>query len=202
LEFLNQAAFDDPSSFELATGQNLDPRTSFTDPSGKILFRAQTGGIISPERFEIPEGETLHRFASGSKDALSAMAGGWWVEGHAFERILRFARINELTDPMAARILLGVPPEWQDMGIMVRARVRRPILAWRGLANTVITPHKDGGPMVTMLHQNANSERRLHQLFIPGMADYGGRGLSSEAFSLEGEWRFSKAEALRGWIYV
>jgi hypothetical protein len=202
LEFLNQAAFDHPSSFEMATGQDLDAKTSFTDQRGKILFRAQTGGIISPQRFEIHEGETLHRFAAGWKDALGAMEGGWWVERHAFERILRFARINDLTDPMAARILLGVPPEWQDMGVMVRVRVRRPVLAWRGLANTVITPHKDGGPMVTMLHQNANSERRLNQLFIPGLFPQGGWSLAHEAFSFEGEWRFSKAEAMRGWIYV
>jgi hypothetical protein len=202
LEFLNQAAFDDPASFELATGQDLDSKTAFVDGRGNILFRAQTGGIISPMRTEIAEGETLHRFADGKRDAPSAMAGGWWVQRPEFDRILRFARINDLTDPMAARILLGVPPEWQDMGIMVRARVRRPILAWRGLANSVITPHRDGGPKVSLLHQNANAERRLSQLFIPGMSAHGGRSLASEAFSFEGEWRFSKAEAMRGWIYV
>jgi hypothetical protein len=202
LEFINQAAFDDPSSFELATGQDLDSKTAFTDPSGKILFRAQTGGMIRPERAEIEEGETLHRFSKSSNDAPSAMAGGWWVERREFDRILRFAQINDLSDPMAARILLGVPPEWQDMGIMVRARVKRPVLAWRGLANTVITPHRDGGPRVTLLHQNANSQRRINQLFIPGMSNHDGRSLANEAFSFEGEWRFSRAEALRGWIYV
>jgi hypothetical protein len=202
LEFLNQAAFDDLSSYELATGQDLNAKTSFTDASGKILFRAQTGGIIAPERFEIDEGETLHRFTDGKKDPVAAMAGGWWVERQAFDRIIRFAQLNELTDPMAARILLGVPPEWQDMGTMVRVQVRRPILAWRGLANSVITPHREGGPMVRMLHQNANSERRLNQLFIPGMSDHDGQSLASAAFLFEGVWRFSKAEAMRGWIYV
>ena len=218
MAFFNQAAFDDQRSYLQATGQDLDAKTAFTDASGNILFRAQTGGIISPDKAVIEEGATLHRFADSRKDALGTMAGDWWIERHEFDRILRFAQINELTDPMAARILLGVPPEWGDMGIMVGVRVRRPILAWRGLANTVIVPHRDGGPKVEMLHQNANAERRINQLFIPGMAgaptisipfhsvsgsagDAGG-SLAHEAFQFEGEWRFSKAEAMRGWLYV
>jgi hypothetical protein len=202
MAFLNQAAFDEQKSYELATGQNPDARTAFADASGNILFRAQTGGMISPERAVIEEGSTLHRFADSHKDAQGTMAGGWWIARHEFDRILRFAQINELTDPMAARILLGVPPEWGDMGIMVRVRVRGPVLAWRGLANTVIVPHRDGGPKVQMLHQNANAERRINQLFIPGMVGAEDQSLAREAFQFEGEWRFSKAEAMRGWLYV
>ena len=202
MAFLNQEAFEDQRCYLQATGQDLDAKTAFTDTSGNILFRAQTGGIINPEKAVIEEGTTLHRFADSRKDALATMVGGWWIERQEFDRILRFAQINELTDPMAARILLGVPPEWGDMGIMVGVRVRRPVLAWRGLANTVIVPHRDGGPKVQMLHQNANAERRINQLFIPGMAGTEDQSLAREAFQFEGEWRFSKAEAMRGWLYV
>jgi hypothetical protein len=200
--FLNQAAFDDPASFELAVGQDLRDKTAFTDASGNVLFRAQTGGIIAPERAEIEVGEILHRFADSSKDALGVMAGSWWVQRAEFDRILRFAQLNDLSDPMAARILLGVPPEWGDMGIMVRVRVQQPILAWRGLANSVIVPHRDGGPLVEMLHQNANAERRLKQLCIPGLAGAADQSLARQAFQFEGEWRFSKGDAMRGWLYV
>ena len=219
MAFLNQAAFDDQRSYLQATGQDLDAKTAFTDASGNILFRAQTGGIISPERAVIEEGAILHRFADSWKDALGAMAGGWWIERHEFDRILRFAQINELTDPMAARILLGVPPEWGDMGIMVRVRVRRPILAWRRPCQYGHRPaprrwsqggdappeRQCGTPDQAAFHPR-NSGRTDHIQPVPFtvgnsrlMRD---NSLAREAFQFEGEWRFSKAEAMRGWLYV
>lgn len=195
--FANQSAFDDPASYRMASGENMDPNTAFKDPRGNILFRVQTGGMIAPARAELLQGATLFRFAAGAAGGQGAMKGGWWVAKPEFDRVVRFGQVHDISDPMAARILLGVPPEWSDMGTLVRVRVTDPLLAWRGLANSVVVPHPSGGPQVRMLHQNANSERRLHQLFIPGLAK-----LTRSPFAYEAEWRFTRAEAMRGWLYV
>nr|WP_295660142.1 hypothetical protein [Polymorphobacter sp.] len=208
MNFANQAAFDDPTSRQLAMGVDLNPAKAFTDQNGNVLLYAQTGGMIGPQRHEIMPGSTLYRFASGGADPLAAMAGGWWIAAPEFERVQRFARVHAITDPMAARILCGVPPEWQDMGSLVRVRASRGLLAWRGLANTVVTPHPGGGPQVVMLHQNAIAERRLFQLYIPGLVAKlpSGRfvdsGLAKAAMIYENDWRFGKAEAMRGWLYL
>jgi hypothetical protein len=188
----------------------LRPKNAITDARGNVLIYAQTGGMLSPQKHEMTPGTTLFRFASSRGGGQGAMAGGWWVGAAEFERILRFARINNLSDPMAARVLCGVPPEWSDMGVLVKVRLRGSagLLGWRGLANSVITPHPKGGPDVKMLHQNANSERRLHQLFIPGLSGtlasggYGDTGLARQAFTFEGEWKFSANEASKGWLYL
>jgi hypothetical protein len=202
MQFVNQAAFDESASHALATGHDLNIRTSFLDPAGNVLFRSQTGGMISPEPAEIPPGESLYRFANASAGAEAAMNGSWWIGSRELERIVRFGQINELSDPMAARILLGVPPQWQTMDLLIKVSVREPLLAWRGLANTVIVPHPDGGPKVQMLHQNAIAERRLPQLFIPGLRSEDDWSIAYDVLIFEGEWRFSKAEAMRGWLYV
>ena len=197
--FANQGAFDDQSSYRMALGQNLDPNKAVTGSNGQVLFYMQTGGMISPAKAELEAGTVLHRFAAASAGAVGAMHGGWWVERAEFDRIMRFAQVHGISDPMAARILCGVPPEWSDMGTMIRVRLSKPLLAWRGLANSVMVPYPKGGPQVTMLHQNALAERRLHQLFVPGL---GGPKAIASPFTFEGEWRFSAAEAMRGWIYT
>ena len=204
MSFINQLAFDDPTCFQLATGQNMGARGAVTDGQGNVLFRLQTGGIIAPQKRELAAGDVIYRFDSTRKgNARAAMNGGWWVERDQFDRVIRFAQINQLSDPMAARILLGVPPEWNEMNLLVKCRLKEPLLAWRGLANSVFAPHPGGGPQVVMLHQNANSERRLHQLFIPGLSPQSrGGSVTAAALTFENEWTFSIAEAKRGWLYT
>jgi hypothetical protein len=191
--FANQSDFDAAASHHLARGVDLNGNTAFKDAQGNILFRAQTGGILQPQKAELREGQSIYRFGGSGRGALATMSGGWWMEAASFDRV------NKVSDPMAARILCGVPPEWSDMTLLVRARLRKPLLAWRGLANSVIVPHPKGGPNVTMLHQNANAERRVHQLFIPGLNR---PGLAQDALLFEGEWHFSATEATRGWLYL
>ena len=55
-----------------------------------------------------------------------------------------------------------------------------------------------------MLHQNAIAERRLFQLYIPGLTSkqangrFGDSGLAKAEIVYENDWRFSKANGLRG----
>lgn len=208
MSFANQAAFDDSSSRQLAMGVDLCPAKALTNAHGNILLYAQTGGMIAPQHYEIMPGSTLFRFASGSGDPLRAIAGAWWLAAAEFDRVQRFAQVHTISDPLAARILCGVPPEWQDLGLLVRVRTVKRLLAWRGLANTVITPYPKGGPQVVMLHQNAIAERRLFQMYVPGLSTrlasghFGDSGLAKASMIYENNWRFSKADGLRGWLYV
>ncbi len=202
MTYLNQAAFDQETSYRSAIGEDLSSRGAFLDLQGNVLFRKQTGGIIDIRLRAIEPGETLFRFTGSDRDVLSAMTGAWWVPKEEFDRVVRFAQVNELTDSMAARILLGVPPEWQDMRRLVKVRTIAPLLAYGGLANTVIIPHPDGGPDVVMVHQNANAERRIRQLFIPGLRGDWHESLASRVFQFEGDWLFTRSEAVRGWLYV
>lgn len=196
--FLNQQYFDEQLSRQLASGVDSRPQSAVRDSKGQILFQLQTGGMMSPVKTELRTGSALMRFASGAIAPDIAMAGGWWIEQASFDRILRFSQVHDVPLILAARILCGVPPEWSDMRQLVRVRLRHELLAWRGLANSVIVPYPAGGPAVKLLHQNSLSERRLPQLFIPGLD----RMPIMEVFQFERVDRFNEMDSKRGWLYL
>ncbi|MFV0411431.1 MAG: hypothetical protein ACK5LJ_17565 [Paracoccus sp. (in: a-proteobacteria)] len=199
MHFQNQAHFSDPDSFRRAQGVNLNPKTAFTDRKGNVLFYAQTGGIMRPDRHELKPGTSIFRFGSNSDSTAKVAAGSWWIEREEFDKIIRFGEIHGLSVGMAMRALCLVPPEWSDATLLVRANVVEPLLAWRGLGNSVITPADGDGPLVRIPHQNDFAARRLHQLFIPGL--YNDAQVRS-ALQIEAEFSLSKSEGVRGWVYV
>jgi hypothetical protein len=81
--------------------------------------------------------------------------------------------------------------------LLVRARVFRPLLAWRGLANSVTLPTELGETM-HLPNWNDIAGRRLHQLFVPGLADLP-RG---DALQLEQAYPLDAEDSLRGFLYV
>lgn len=199
MAFRNQQAFDDPASRLAAMGSDLRRSTAITDPQGGVLAYARSGGIIAPSRHEIPEGATLFRFGSRRLGVARAASGAWWLERTAIDRIVRFAQEWGLSDSMAMRMLCLVPPEWSDASLLIRARAVAPLLAWRGLANSVVTPARGGGPAVRMPHQNDIAARRLHQLFIPGLAD---DARAHSALLIEQAYPLDPTEATRGFLYL
>jgi hypothetical protein len=98
---------------------------------------------------------------------------------------------------MTVRLLCLVPPEWSDLGLLVRCRVVRPLLAWRGLANSVIVRKSDNLGSVNLPAPNEIAARRLHQLFVPGLAGAGG-----DAISISAHWTFTAEDSMRGWLYL
>lgn len=215
--FRNQQAFDDPRSKLAATGFDLRRATAITDPQGRILAYARTGGMLSPARQEIPAGAKLFRFGSrtagvarkaaadeadrrrqGVEAAKAVAAGAWWLERTAFDQLFRFAQVWDLSIGIAMRLLCLVPPEWSEATLLVRARVVEPLLAWRGLAMSVVTPSKAGGPPVRMPHQNDIAARRLYQLFIPGFAD----PHVQPALTVEQDYPLDPTAAQRGFLYL
>lgn len=198
MNFRNQSHFDDPDSFRRAQGADITPRTAITGPDGTVLAYARTGGIMMPARHELAPGTHVFRFGNIGAGASGVAAGGWWIDRPGLDKIIRFGQVWNLSVGMAMRMLCLVPPEWSDATLLVRARVTEPLLAWRGIGNSVVTPARGGGSDVRMPHQNDIAARRLHQLFIPGL--YADAGVQS-ALQVEQSYPLDKAESLRGWLY-
>ena len=199
MSFINYAAFNDPRSRQMAMGVDLRPSKAITDPKGQVLVYAQTGGILNPSRYELHPGTIVFRFGTISAGVENVAKGGWWVENPEFEKLFAFAQKWDISIGMAMRSLCLVPPEWSGVTLLVRARVTDPLLAWRGLANSVVTPATDAGPMVRMAHQNDNSERRLNQLFVPGLAAL---PQTTPGLRVEQVYSLDASESMRGFLYM
>lgn len=195
--FANLSHFEDHSSRLMATGTDLRASKAIVDPKGAVLAYAKTGGMISPERFELGEGEIIYRFGSADAEPSRIAKGGWWIQRTQFEKLFAFAQVHDLNIGMAARLLCLVPPEWSDLGTLIRARLRRPLLAWRGLGDSVVVKKTDGLGPVKLPHQNEIAARRVYQLFIPGLAELGDRALQ-----VTQDWKIDKAAAKQGWLYL
>lgn len=195
--FANLSHFEDLSSRLMASGTDLRASNAIVDPKGAVLAYAKTGGMIAPERFELGEGEIVYRFGAADAEPTRIAKGGWWVQRTQFEKLLAFAQAHNLSLGMAVRLLCLLPPEWSDLGILIRARLRRPLLAWRGLGDSVVVRKSDGLGPVRLPHQNEIAARRLYQLFIPGLAELGDRALQ-----VTQHWKLDTAAAKQGWLYL
>ncbi|WP_236589060.1 hypothetical protein [Ramlibacter aurantiacus] len=198
--FANSAAFEHPTSRLRALGTDLSPDRAIVDQHGNVVARARTGGMASPSRFELKRRSTVYRFGGHGMSPRHVAQGAWWIERSEFEKLVNFANAQEIFIGLAMRVLCLVPPEWSDASVLVRARVARDLLAWRGLANSVVTPAKTG-PLgtVKMPHQNDISARRIHQLFIPGLDE---PGLVDPPMSIEHAFHLDPREGTRGFLYL
>jgi len=197
--FANAAAFDDPKSRLRAMGSDLSAARAIVDAHGQVLAYARTGGMIAPTRFELHPHETIYRFGSSTLAPRAVATGGWWMQRREVEQLVRFANTHGIFVGLAMRLLCLVPPEWSDAGVLVRARVARSLLAWRGLANSVVTPAEGGRGVVRMPHQNEISARRVHQLFIPGLSDV---STLDPAISIEHVFRLDPNQSRQGFLYL
>jgi len=196
--FANAAAFDAPASRMLALGTDFSPGRALVDGQGRVVAHARTGGMMSPARFALAPGTTIYRFG-GQRSPREIGKGAWWLEKREFEQVINFANAHGIFVGLAMRLLCLVPPEWSDASVLIRARVAQPLLAWRGMANTVVTPAGEGGGVVRMPHQNELSARRVHQLYIPGLKE---RGAVDPLISLEHVFRLDPGDSARGFLYL
>lgn len=203
--FVNQIQFQNPSSRMQALGMDTRPEKAVVNGLGQPLFYTQTGGMINPQRCELKVGDILYRFVARNTPPERAVTGGWWVDKTQFTKMDHFAQTQGVSIAMASRILCCVPPEWSDMGLLIRARVRDPLLAYRGLGNHVNIPRGDGLGNVKMTAHNDLAARRLLQLFIPGLYQYAqktpDRALAG-ALVLEETFPIREQEASKGWLYL
>jgi hypothetical protein len=149
---INANAFNHQSRLA-ATGASSDSQSNIVDEQGRILAYVRTGGMMSPERHVLEPGKKIFRFGASGRSPQAIAAGAWWVEQSQFDKLFSFAQVHDIPLGMAVRCLCLVPPEWSDLGVLIRARVSRELLSWRGLGDTVVTP-REGGGLVTLPHQN------------------------------------------------
>lgn len=197
--FANQSAFDRPTSRAAAAGVNLNTAQAIVDAQGRVLAHAKTGGMIDPQRHVLLGGTRLFRFGSSRHTPQDVARGGWWLASREFERLVSFANTHGIHLGLAMRLLCLVPPEWSDATQLVRARTTRGLLAWRGLANTVVTPIANGLGTLRLPHQNQISERRLHQLYIPGLAE---QSPLEPAISIERVFALDPKSSVEGFLYL
>lgn len=199
MSFFNQAAFDDPSSRARAKGADLSGRHDIVDVTGRALATITNGGIAAPVRHELPEGTIVFRFGTSSSDPKAIVRGAWWLERQAFDHVRAFAEVHNATIGLAMRLLCLIPPEWGDLGRLVRARVVRPLLAFRGIGDSVLVEKRDGHGAVRMPALRNVAARRVHQLFVPGLQDV---PLLSFPLVIEETWTFPTNASNQGWIYT
>jgi hypothetical protein len=198
--FANRAAFEEARSRLIAIGTDLSPARAIVDASGNVLAHARTGGMLDPKRYELEAGSTIYRFG-GPRAPKDVAKGGWWIEKREFQLLVNFAISNDIYVGLAMRVLCLVPPEWRgetaQTTMLLRGRVEQDLLAWRGLGNSVVTPMKGKG-FVRLPHQNEISARRLHQLYIPGLAEPGGQPM----VSIEDVRCLDPRESTMGFLYL
>lgn len=196
--YANQTAFDGPRSRLVAMGTDLSPHRAIVDAQGHVLAHARTGGMLDPTRHVLQPGTVIYRFG-GTRAPREIARGGWWIEKREFQQLVDFAINHGIYAALAMRILCLVPPEWSDATMLLRGRVAKPLLAWRGLGNSVITPMAGGKGMVRLPHHNEISARRIHQLYIPGLDEV--RGYEA-AIAIEDVRRLDPNESRQGFLYL
>lgn len=199
--FANQTAFDQPRSRLLALGTDLSPARALVDAQGRVVAHARTGGMLNPQRHALRRGDTIYRFG-GSRLPREVARGAWWLEAREWQLLVNFAIHHDIYVGLAMRVLCLVPPEWSEATVLVRARVDQDLLAWRGLGNSVLTPMKGGRGQVKMPHQNDIAARRVHQLFIPGLAELADPRRLEPAVVIEDVRHLDPSESTPGFLYL
>jgi hypothetical protein len=197
--FANQAAFDQPASRAVAMGVNLSAARAIVDAQGRVVAHARTGGMISPQRHLLTAGTRLYRFGSGGRTPHDVARGGWWLQAAEFERLVSFANQHGIYVGLAMRLLCLVPPEWSDATQLLRVHTRRGLLAWRGLADSVVTPIAGGLGTLRLPHPNEISERRLHQLYIPGLTE---QSPIEPVMAIERVFALDPKTSVEGFLYL
>ncbi len=196
--YANEAAFEDTRSRLVAIGTDLSPERAIVDAHGAVLAHARTGGMIDPKPHVLKRGDTIFRFGS-ARGAREVAKGGWWIDKREFQQLVNFAISHDIYLGLAMRVLCLVPPEWSKADVLVRARVEQPLRAWRGLGNSVVTPMKGGKGTVRLPHQNEISARRLHQLYVPGLAEHAGL---EAPLAIEDVRHLGEQDSLLGFLYL
>ncbi|MEM8940798.1 MAG: hypothetical protein AAGC91_01500 [Pseudomonadota bacterium] len=197
--YANERWFKDPESRRAAQGQSK----AVVDERGRALFYHGTGGMQSPARYVLKSGSVLFRFARKGIAAKDGVTGAWWMSQESFQKVSAMSQQSDISIAMAARLLCCIPPEWSDMGTLMRAKVREPLLAFRGLGRDVVISDKLGTHRLKAY--NDISARRLYQLFIPGLRELAAQPsqrVVPGAIVPEQLWNIDVKAAARGFLYL
>lgn len=174
MDYANQRYFDDPASRVAAMGGDVryspHPRKSeFVAPDGKVIFRLTNGGISKPVKTVLPAWSLIVRIGRGPLPQEVA-PGAWWMLWNDYKKIEKFADANGYSVPVAIRLLCCVLLDWNEMSLILQARLKIPLLAFSGPS----APAMERNPnLKTSEYLDAAKAKELgvRQLYIPGMTD-------------------------------
>jgi hypothetical protein len=196
MDFINQAWFDKPEARLEASGANLrSPRSAIMSPSGDVLAYITNGGIINPRRTVLAAGTCMVRLG-GSGLPHIAIAGNWWLDWQQYKLVERFADKRGLPMPVAMRLLACVPPEWNEMTVLLKTRLKVPVLAYTGNSAPVIDRDRRTGTS-TYLSGIDDAGGLIEQLYIPGMVS---PDMRHDCLMLEGYGHLPQELSMRGYI--
>ena len=138
-------------------------RAEIVDPHGRVIDRVSTGGVISPTRHEIAPATSCSASAGPACQRRRSRwaPGGWkasFEEGAVFRDDTRY-----LPSAWRRAYCAWCRPNWSNLGTLIRATARRPLLAYRGLGNSVVVPKGRRFRRCRLPHQNEIAARRVHQ---------------------------------------
>ena len=128
-----------------------------------------------PRRSPVAVERYIYRFASSQVPHAHRPGGGWWIEYEVFSTIRRFIRESGGARRDALRYLLALPWSWTGVDRVLRARVVKPLDAYRGLGKAAQGTHPRDAKTIYMPPQHL---KELYQLYIPGMRDLSGSVLA------------------------
>lgn len=193
---INQDWFERPESRLLASGGSPGNSTSeVVSPDGEVLLRITNGGIVSPRAVTVPAGTRIVRLA-GSGLPHIALAGCWWLRWDQYKRVEQVADLRGLSMPVALRLLACVPPEWNEMTVVVQARLKVPLLAWSGVSAPVIRRNPQIG-VNEILSGVDESGIMIEQLYIPGLTS---PDIRHDSLMVEGYGHLPPEQSRAGYI--
>jgi len=165
--FVNQQWFDRPNSIVRARGDlGFEQRRNelpVTASDGAVFTPIASGGMISPQPYVVAVGSRLVRFGKGPLTP-DAAGGDWWLEYDEYKKVERFADARGVSVPFMVRELCCVMPEWNDMTMVLQARVMQPLIAYRGLGAPVTARGK------IVFDAKVGEELGVMQLLVPGLS--------------------------------
>ncbi|OED37540.1 hypothetical protein AB833_23165 [Chromatiales bacterium (ex Bugula neritina AB1)] len=135
-----------------------------------------TGGIFNPRETTLPKNLVYWRFISTSVHnrfgAEAGLQGMWWVTDEDFKQLLHHAVQTDAPLAEVAAKALCIPPEWGDMGYVIRAVLNVHLKAWFGQGKPATAGISVGNPNWDPAIQPAVAgvpglSEHLNQLFIP-----------------------------------
>lgn len=122
------------------------------------------GGIQTPVRTPFPVGTNLVRFDGSSRPAV-ARNGKWWMLFSEYKLVQAFADAQGMSVAAAVAELCYVPEEWNNMHVVIQAKLKSPLLAYTGVGRAA------QGRTRAYPVRGDGSGRQIEQAFIPGLHD-------------------------------
>lgn len=126
------------------------------------------GGILMPRRAPVGVNRNIYRFASSQTPHHERPRANWWIEYEVLSTIRRFIRESGGSRRDSVRYMLALPWSWTAVDRILRARVVKPLDAYRGLGKPAHGAHPRDGDTLYIPPQHL---RELYQLYIPGLRE-------------------------------